>query len=81
MIEKGIASLDTVVASLSHDERELFYRIFQVGIVEGQLRPPRNMEAWIEEHFGSVDRTLKQKIVRVTNLITFEEALFNQLAG
>ena len=37
------------------------------------------MRPWIEEQFGSVDKTLEQSIVRVTNLVTFEEALFNQL--
>ncbi|UCC60454.1 MAG: hypothetical protein JSW38_11500 [Dehalococcoidia bacterium] len=80
-IETGIADLDTIVDSLSSNERELFHRIYRVGIVQGQIRPPQSMHPWIEEQFGSLDRTLEQRIVRITNLITLEEALFNQLRG
>jgi len=79
--ETGIADLDTIVASLSSNERELFHRIYRVDIAQGQLRPPKSMHPWIEAQFGSLDRTLEQRIVRVTNLITSEEALFNQLRG
>ncbi len=77
--EAEIANLDTVVASLPMAEKELFERIYQIGVAKGQLKPPQSMKPWIEAHFGSVDRTLEQKIVRVTNLVTLEEALFNQL--
>jgi hypothetical protein len=80
-IELGIANLDTIVDSLSSNERELFNRIYRLGIVQGQIRPPQSMHHWIEEQFGSLDTTLEQRIVRVTNLITSEEALFNQLRG
>ncbi len=79
MTEAEIANLDTLVASLPVAERELFGRIYEIGVARGQLKPPQSMRPWIEEHFGSVDRTLEQRIVRVTNLFTLEEALFNQL--
>jgi len=79
MIEAGIDNLDAVIDSLSSVERELFNRIYRVGISRGKLKPPQGMRAWIAEHFGSVDRTLEQKVIRVTNLITLEEALFNRL--
>ena len=78
-IEAEIANMETIVASLSSAERELFERIFEVGVAEGQIKPPQSMNTWIEEHFGSVERTLEQRIVRVTNLVTFEESLFNPL--
>lgn len=77
--ETEIANLDTLVASLPMAEKELFERIYEIGMAKGQLKPPPSMKPWIEEHFGSVDRTLEQRIVRVTNLVTLEEALFNQL--
>ncbi len=37
------------------------------------------MKPWIEERFGSLDKAQEQRIVRVTNLVTSEEALFNHL--
>lgn len=74
-----IANLDIIVASLSREERELFERLFEVGVTRGQLKPPDSMKPWLEEHFGSVDSTVEQRIVRVTNLVTLEEALFNRL--
>ena len=77
--EAEITNVDTVVASLPMAERELFERIYEIGVAKGQLKPPQSMKPWIEEHFGSVDKTLEQRIVRVTNLVTLEEALFNRL--
>ena len=77
--EQGIASLDVRVASLSAVEREVFNRIFKVTVSRGQLNPPPTMHSWIEEHFGSVEKTREQRVIRVTNLVTGEEALFNKL--
>ena len=37
------------------------------------------MEAWITKLFGSVDAVREQRIVRVTNTVTWEGALFNEL--
>ena len=37
------------------------------------------MIPWIEQQFGSVERVTEQKIVKVTNLVTFEGAVFNSL--
>ena len=77
--EPEISNLDTLVASLPMAEKELFQRIYEIGVAKGQLKPPQSMKPWIEKHFGLVDKTLEQRIVRVTNLVTLEEALFNQL--
>ena len=38
------------------------------------------MRAWIEKSFGSADRVTAQRIVKVTNRITLEGTLFNELA-
>jgi hypothetical protein len=35
------------------------------------------MEPWIEENFGSVEVVRRQRIVKMTNLVTLEGALFN----
>ncbi|MDY6892451.1 MAG: hypothetical protein SVO26_01875 [Chloroflexota bacterium] len=74
-----IANLDAIAGSLPDDERGIFGRIFEVGVAEGQIKPPQGMEPWIAEQFGSVERALKQRVVRITNLVTQEEALFNPL--
>jgi hypothetical protein len=76
---RTIADLDAIVAALPHEQRSLFERIFHVQVTYGQLRPPVEMEPWIVKQFGSLDATLEQKIVRVTNQITLEGVLFNWL--
>ena len=37
------------------------------------------MHAWIKSYFGSVEAVLTQRIVKLTNTITWEGALFNEL--
>jgi hypothetical protein len=54
-------------------------RLFEVTESVGRLDPPPEMHAWIEKFFGSVDAVRSQRIVRVTNRITHESALFNEL--
>ena len=74
-----IADLDKIIDALEAEEKAKFLRLFHVCATEGQIRPPETMHDWIKAHFGSVEQTLKQKIIRVTNLVTFEESLFNKL--
>ncbi|MGB6836894.1 MAG: hypothetical protein WBF66_04230 [Dehalococcoidia bacterium] len=75
----AIVDLDRVVEELSPAERAVFQRIFHVGVTYGRLVPPDSMLRWIEEHFGQVESTLNQKIVKVTNVVTMEGVLFNVL--
>lgn len=56
-----------------------FERIFCLGVTLGQTVPPEAMHSWIEGHFGSVDAVRRQRIVKVTNLVTMEGTLFNEL--
>ncbi|HUS82345.1 MAG TPA: hypothetical protein VM013_03695 [Dehalococcoidia bacterium] len=74
-----IAKLPEIVAALPGPDRAVFRRIFRVDAVEGQIVPPDSMRPWIERHFGAVEPTLSQRIVRVTNLVTCRGALFNPL--
>ncbi len=76
---KTIADLPQLVESLSPAKQELFRRIFHVSTVVGHLKPPPSMHRWIESHFGSVEAVLAQRIVKVTNLVTWEGSLFNEL--
>ncbi len=75
----GIADLDDVVDSLPKAEKKLFRRIFHLSVVVGALDPPQEMLPWLEKQFGSVAGARTQKIVKVTNMVTFEGALFNRL--
>lgn len=75
----GITSLASILDSLPEEERVLFERIYDCVESTGETRPPESMKPWLIEHFGSVDRVVRQRIVRVFNRFTFEEAIFNGL--
>jgi hypothetical protein len=77
--EPNITHLEELVASLPAEDGALFRRIYAVTTLVGELRIPQNMEPWVRRRFGSVEAVTKQKIIRVTNLVTQEEALFNRL--
>ncbi|MHB8574102.1 MAG: hypothetical protein ACYDCQ_02100 [Dehalococcoidia bacterium] len=77
--DQTIAELDEMVAYLPYSRRALFERIFHVDSSYGRLIPPREMEPWIIRQFGSLEATLEQKIIRITNQITLEGVLFNWL--
>jgi hypothetical protein len=77
--QRGITELLEMVAELPPADRERFARIFHVDTSVGRLNPPPAMLEWIEESFGSVDAAREQRVVRVTNLVTMEGALFNEL--
>ncbi|MFQ6001906.1 MAG: hypothetical protein ACE5LG_09620, partial [Anaerolineae bacterium] len=70
MSTKGIAHLPDIVATLPASERKLFHRLFHVSTTVGRLNPPPSMHPWIEEHFGSLEAVLTQRIIKVTNLVT-----------
>jgi hypothetical protein len=53
--------------------------MFTVSTTVGRLVAPPEMHEWITKLFGSVDAVSEQHIVRVTNDVTMEGALFNDL--
>ena len=77
--DSNIADLPAAVSRLPESEKAVFQRIFRVDAVDGEIVPPDAMRPWIERHFGSVDATLRQRVVRVTNRVTCRGALFNPL--
>lgn len=77
--EKKITNLPQLVETLSSEDRALFGRIFDVSATTGRLDPPESMKGWIENSFGSVEAVREQRIVKVTNLITLQGTLFNEL--
>ncbi len=75
----AIADLEELLGRLPAETRTAAARIFQVTTTVGRLDPPAEMSAWIEKLFGSVAAVREQRIVRVTDLVTLEGALFNEL--
>lgn len=78
-MRKSIINLKAIVDSLPQTKKILFNRIFRVSETVGSLVLPKSMEKWVIKMFGSVKAVEAQKVVRVTNLITWEESLFNEL--
>jgi hypothetical protein len=79
MTEYGITDLPALVEGLPPEDRHLARRILATSATTGRLVPPEGMRPWIEKSFGSVDAVTEQRIVKVTNRITLEGALFNGL--
>ena len=75
----SIEQLPGMVAGLPPDTQRVFSRIFSVDVVKSILCPPKPMLPWIESQFGSVGKVLEQPVVRVTNLVTLEQSMFNHL--
>jgi hypothetical protein len=74
-----ITNLAGMAAGLPPQDRERFEHIFLVNTSVGRLKPTPAMHEWIEKYFGSVEAVREQKVVRVTNLVTMEGSLFNEL--
>ncbi|MCS6846628.1 MAG: hypothetical protein RMN52_02810 [Anaerolineae bacterium] len=74
-----IVDLPELIAGLPAERRARFERIFRVDRVIGECRVPEPMRPWVESQFGSVAAVERQDVVRVTNLVTFDGALFNPL--
>jgi hypothetical protein len=75
----SIEQLPDMIADLPRDTQRMFSRIFSMDVVTGILCPPAQMLPWIEHQFGSVGKVAEQPVVRVTNLITLEQSIFNPL--
>ncbi|MHB8377016.1 MAG: hypothetical protein ACYDEB_08685 [Dehalococcoidia bacterium] len=75
----SILQIEDAIAALGHEQRARFDRLFHVSSTHGRLVPPEAMVPWIEKQFGSVEPTLDQTIIKVTNVVTLEGVLFNWL--
>lgn len=78
-MKPSIQQLPDMIAGLPLDTQSAFSRIFSVDMVTGILCPPVQMLPWIENQFGSVDKVATQPVVKVTNLVSLEQSLFNPL--
>ncbi len=75
----AIADLEDLIGRLPAEACAAARRLYQVTTTVGRLDPPAEMTGWIEKIFGSVASVREQRIVRVTDLVTLEGALFNEL--
>jgi hypothetical protein len=73
------ATIDQLPVMITPELRPLAERLFEIVETEGVIVPPPEMEPWLARTFGSVEATLRQRIIRVTNRWTFEGATFNPL--
>jgi hypothetical protein len=78
-LKRSIGDLEDLVGALPPDARAAAERIFAVSTTVGRLDAPSEMRDWIIKQFGSVEAVSQQRIVRVTNLVMLEGALFNDL--
>lgn len=74
-----IIDLPRALNELSGGERARFDRLYRVTQHVGELVPPAEMYPWIEKQFGSLEPVQRQRVVRIINRHTFEDALFNEL--
>lgn len=74
-----ITDLPELMAALPLEEDGIAGRLLEVTATTGRLVEPEGMRHWIERTFGSVDQVREQRIVRVTNRVTLEGTLFNDL--
>jgi hypothetical protein len=74
-----ITDLPRLVEALPAESRARFNRIFHLSATTGHLSPPRLMHRWIEKYFGSLEAVTSQHIIKLTNVVTWEGALYNDL--
>lgn len=74
-----VSSLDKRIDSLSPSDRTLFKRLFLHRAYPGTIIIPEHMRSWVERQFGSVEAVSNQKVIRLTNLVTGDETVFNSI--
>ena len=79
MSRPRVTDLPAMIVGLPVGDRALAERILDVSTTTGRLDPPEMMRPWIEKSFGSVEAVTAQRIVKVTNRVTLEGTLFNEL--
>lgn len=78
-VTKTVSELEDIRNNLPEEERNLFDRHFKVDTTIGKLNAPEAMRGWINKNFRSLEKVETQKIVKVTNLLTMEGSLFNEI--
>ncbi len=76
---KSVYELPEMVKLLEKDERILFNRLYSYDASPIQIKIPPTMRAYCERFFGSVEAVEQQRPLKITNNITLETSIFNQL--
>ncbi len=76
---QSILDLPDAYRTLTPSWRKRFDAIFTFSLAEGRMVVPDSMKAWAKRQFGSVRKLERQPILKVTNNVLFEGALFNKL--
>jgi len=74
-----IETLPNRAAALPAELRQVCERILYIDRATGYTDPPPSMEPWIAQHFGASEVVRRQTIIKVTNRLTLESALFNPI--
>ncbi len=74
-----ILRLPEAVKRLSPAKRRIFNELFIVTRDTGRCRLPPSMHAWAARQFGSVRKLERQAIIKVTDAVLGQGALFNAL--
>ncbi len=74
-----IETLPERIAALPAELRRICERILYVDVATGYTEPPPSMEPWIAQYFGAIELVRRQTIIKVTNRLTLESALFNPI--
>ena len=78
---KTIYQLPELVSQLTKDERQLFNRLFSFDATQSKIKITPSMRAYCEKFFGSVEAVERQRPIKITNNITLETSIFNELRG
>jgi hypothetical protein len=74
-----IETIQSRIANLPQQRRELFAYLFDVDLATGHALPPPEMQLWVIQQFGALESVREQIIVKIVNRLTLESALFNPL--
>ena len=74
-----VYQLPEIVAGLPKDERQLFDRLFSFDMAQAVIKIPPTMRSYCEKFFGSVEAVERQRPIKITNKVTLDTAIFNQL--
>ena len=67
------------INKLSSGDREVFDRIFRIYEAQGGLEIPKPMQKWVKDTFGSLAAVKHQRFIKITNKVTYEGSIFNEL--
>lgn len=79
MAMRTILDLPKAYAAMTPAARRRFDTLFSFSLDEGRMIVPASMRPWAAKQFGSVAKVERQPILKVTDKVLFEGALFNKL--